>query len=204
MKRILIYISIILLFQSIRPNEIDTNNSCLIHNFHYSHEYLYTPMKSEDGNYLTPNLFTYPLSQVDNFTKITWIFLPVKVNNLQLINSNRKVYLIKSGGEKVNEYLCSSSDHTKISLKRRLLRLINIAEKDKFKYSICFWTLEKISKAEYYIRNMNDEVMYAASFLFNTGWYKRSVFLWSLKNILNSNKFKWKIDCSKGEFIYSK
>lgn len=207
LKIILLYISFLILLKFChQTNAIDTNKSCLIHNLHYSHEYLYAQiMTKNDNRNFTPNVFTYPLDKVENFTKITWMFMPLKVNDIQIIYLNRKVYLIKSGDNE-HDYLCSTDFHSKISPKRRILRLFKITDNDKLKYQKCFWTLQlkDESKNEYIIRNMNGESMYAASFFFNAGWFKRSVYLWASKDGFNSKKSKWIIDCSKGEFIYSK
>jgi hypothetical protein len=202
-------------FCTIQSNDIDVNKHCLIHNLKFSHEYLYNSKGESDIKDYSSNIITRPLNKVDDFIKLTWIFIPVKVNQVQIIHMNKSLYLIRSG-QNANEYLCSTNEFEKISPIRRLIKLFKINENDKFEYYNCFWNYEKVYlnktflgfkefETVFVLRNMlMNEPMYAASFFFNNGWDKRSVFTWVPKKGSDSNKFKWIIDCSKGELIYSK
>ena len=213
----LLLLSLILIHypNQLKSNEIEENKHCLIHNLQYSREYLYASKNTIDNKDISSSLITFRLDKVDDFIKITWVFVPVIVNDFHIKHMNKSLYLIKSGQSK-NEYLCSTNEYEKISPNRRLVKLFNIKETEKFQYYNCFWNFEKIFlnktiksfkelETAYVIRNMLvNEPMYAGAFFFNSGWYKRSVFLWVPNKGSSSNKFKWIIDCSKGEYIYSK
>ena len=79
-------------------------------------------------------------------------------------------------------------------------------------YFNCFWNIESINTNQilpkqfiYRIENMFYKgPMYASSFIFNVGWYKRSIFVWNREENSQSKKSKWIIDCASGEFMYSK
>ena len=59
-------------------------------------------------------------------------------------------------------------------------------------FSFSFISIQTESK-----NMLTNQPMYAVSFFFNSGWNKRSVFLWSLKTSVILNKLK-------GKFLYSK
>lgn len=215
---------ILIHLNSLKSNDIDVNKHCLIHNLKYSHEYLYTSKKKNARKNSLAKIMTTPLSKVDDFNKITWMFLPVESNQIQMnffhnnnMNINRSTYLIKSGKYE-NEYLCATNQFERISLNSRLLiklSKIKVGFDQIINYN-CYWMLEKVylkktidgfkeSETAFVIRNiLVNEPLYAASFIFNSGWYKRSVFLWSAKGSVISDEFIWIVDCSKGEFLFLK
>ena len=211
--KIFIFFLILIRLTPTESNNIEEFKHCLIHNVQYSHEYLYASKKQN----VSDKIITTPLEKVDDFIKVTWIFIPVKIDGVQVNHLNRTLYMIKSGKYE-NDYLCTANQFEKISpSKRGQIKLSTIKDvNNKFNYYNCYWSFETINlnktiegfkefEETFVIRNMlTNEPMYAASFFFNSGWNKRSVFLWSPKKSTISNKFKWFIDCSKGEFLYSK
>jgi hypothetical protein len=211
--RFLLVFLILIHSNQIKSNDIDTFQHCLIHNLKYSHEYLYASKKK----HATYNIWTTLLSKVDDFNKITWIFIPVNVEFLQMDPMmNTTHYLIKNGKYE-NQYLCASNQLQKMSLDDRLLiKLSTIKHFDQFHNYDCYWTFEKVyvkktidgfkeSESAFMIKNMLvNEPMYAASMFFNTGWYKRSVFLYLPKKSIILEKCLWNIDCSKGEYLFMK
>lgn len=207
-----LFMIFISLYYSINANEIETFKECLIHNLQYSREYLYT---SDDPNwpnqknmYVKRNMFTYPLSKVNDYEKITWILIPAK-SPFQI---NRTNYLIKSGKYE-NEYVCAINEHEIFSKNRRIIMRMKLISHMIKTHLNCHWTIEtkyspKLNRTTHTFKNVlfDDEHVYAASPFFSVGWYKRSVYLWSERTDLklSSNKFKWMIDCSRGDYLISK
>ncbi len=71
----------------------------------------------------------------------------------------------------------------------------------------CEWKFEKIEDSitiskpnQYSIWNVRYNLpLYAASELFNREYCKRNIFLW-YKPKVDSNKFKWIVDCKGGDY----
>lgn len=219
MLKLNLILSILILFHinSIKTSEIETFKQCLIHNLEYSREYLYT---SDDINInwasynklIKRNVFTYPLRKVNDYEKIAWTFIPVSLpfeanKSPQNYKTN---YLIKSGKYQ-NEYLCAANEHEIFSQSRRVIKRMRLNPSIlRFQFN-CHWIIDKVSKIKSNytsntIKNLlfEDEYIYASGSLFNLEWYKRNVYSWCEKTNLNSKKFKWIIDCSKGDFLLSK
>lgn len=179
---------------------------CLIHNFEYKYEYLY----GSDDESSESNVFTYPLRKIDDFQKIVWEFIPIKIKN-----GNRSyigsLYFIKSV-KYPDEYFCATNNFKTMSLTRRLVKRIKLNQTQLVSNFKCYWNIEELDLKNhtrvnhaYIIKNIYfQKPLYAASFFFNIGYHERSVYLWFNKINIYLNKYKWLIDCSQGDFIYSK
>ena len=170
------------------PNEI---NGCLIRNRLYSNEYLFTSNEIW-RQYLRRNVYTLPLSEVDQLNKITWSLIPIHTEN--------DTILIKSN--KFNEYLCGYDKNPDMTngirptLVKFNLALIPL-------YDRCAWQLRKVKSndnnpSSYLIWNVKyKQPLYSASFLFKESLQKRNIFLWPkpIKSISKlSDEFFWTID----------
>ena len=106
-----------------------------------------------------------------------------------------------------HEYLCGTNEHELMSPYRRLIKRLKLTDVKKRAHLICHWKIEneKSNNLTNNIVNMLfDEPLYAAAGFFSVERNKRSVYLWRGKRNLHSKKFKWMIDCSKGEYLLSK
>ena len=207
---------LILIFYNInivQNSILDSSKDCLVHNLEYSYEYLYSSNDYDSKN-ANRNVYAYPLSKINDFQTITWKFIPIEEVEKKFksfIPKNRSYYFIKSGKYE-NEYLCGFNLYNKISPARYLVKIIKINHAGLILYFNCFWNIESINTNQilpkqfiYRIENMFYKgPMYASSFIFNVGWYKRSIFVWGREENSQSKKSKWIIDCTSGEFMYSK
>ena len=186
----------------IQTKEIETNKQCLIHNQEYSHEYLYNTDEFSAAH-IKRNVFTYPLNKIKDYEKISWTFLP---SIFEIGEKNTTYYMIQSL-KYDHEYLCGTNEHELMSPYRRLIKRLKLTDVKKRAHLICHWKIEneKSNNLTNNIVNMLfDEPLYAAAGFFSVERNKRSVYLWRGKRNLHSKKFKWMIDCSKGEYLLSK
>jgi hypothetical protein len=210
MKSFSIFVLLFKLFNLIQlvSSEIQPNTECLIHNFEYKYEYLYSSSKNENKE---SNVFTYPLSKIDDFQKITWKFIPLKIKFLKNQSSHEKSLYFINSGKYSNEYLCGSNKFRSMSVTRGLVKRLKLNKKQLMANLNCYWDIEKVilkntTKFDhaYLIKNIySGKPLYAASFFFNIGYYERSVYLWFNEINFFLNKYKWLIDCAQGNFIYS-
>ncbi len=167
---------------------------CLIHSTAYKFEYLYST-KEFDSDSKKRNVFTYPLSDVDNFDKIRWRLIPK--------NGSNSTFYIRS--QQYNEYLCAANSYKDLFKMRRKLHTLRISDKNLLSESLqCEWIFEKIpsrtrNNNTYFIWNLiYREPLYAISYFYKNHKLKRNVYLWHKKP--NSKQFKWQVDCLSGEF----
>ncbi len=116
-----------------------------------------------------------------------------------------KVFLIKSVMYQ-DEYLCASWLHTNDLLKtRRKVFTLKVNQSTHEFDRVCLWTFEKqkLGKRELNVQHrplviwnvMWKEPLYAASSIFNTNLWARSVFMWHRKP--DSFQFYWHLSCQQ-------
>jgi hypothetical protein len=195
-KNIILLITLITVhFHSIKSTKIEESKHCLIHNLKFIDDYLYNFKIGRD------NIVTSRLNKVDDFVKVTWMFIAVKVNDVQIKINNKPIYLIKSGKYE-DEYLCSTKKIRTGSLNRQLKKS-KIKETDKFYYFNCYWSFDRV-KLNRKIKSFDKLVAYSIkNAFFNEPLYieqsgTKNLFLWPSNKPSTAENFKWVIDCSKG------
>ena len=166
---------------------------CVINSKEYPFEFLYN---SNTGNSLKNplklNIFTKPISQIENYDTIKWILIQYGNGTSYLKNKNS------------DEYLCANNSFFGSKNNRQILTT------DKSKKYECLWNIElaesfKKSYLEeeknYFLWNVKyNRKIYAPSFLFKYNRFHRNVFLWH-KSGSSSDEFKWNIECSNGKLM---
>ena len=197
--KIVILLASILIF--IIPCVKSSNNEtvfgldCLIHNQLYSYEYLYSSNETRDKN-----VYLIPLGKVDNFAKLGWSIIRTENRNRE-----QQFYLKSSY---TGDYLCVSVN-TGEYLFQPLLKVERQQLTSSSHIQSCRWTIKKEvmpkNKSYYSINSaFYGQSIYPTSsiFRFLTKDYKRQINLWIRKVKPDSKKFKWNIDCSKGNFMW--
>jgi hypothetical protein len=188
-------ILVIVKLNKAKTNENKFGNECLIHNKQYSHEYLYTSDDKNIDQLYKRNVYTYPLDKINDFEKIRW-------NIIKIGNSNER-FLIKSN--LYNEFLCASDKYNDLFDMRLVIKRLKMDIRLFLNSSRCEWKIKEIknklsNQSVYTIWNLEyNRPLYAASFLFNREINKRNIFLW-YKSKTDSEKFKWFIDCRRGNY----
>ena len=208
------YIKILIIFISINNNIFLTSKTpskCLFQNKAYPFEYLYSSNESVDQRIITNNtnvfnyfnrrnVYTYPLTFMDDLKMISWELKPIDKNSTMSVSSllKQQFYLRNIH---FDEYLCASKKHLDKHDKRR--RLIYTLKLNMNKISVsninqCVWQFDKAVDSDkdksFIIWNMLfKEPLYAVSYFYKVHEIKRNVFLWYAKP--DSNQFKWHIIC---------
>ena len=177
-----------------------TGSDCLIHNKQYSYEYLYSSSSND-----TKNVYLLPLAKVDNFNYLRWSIDPVPGNSEQFYlrsshfgtrlcavnNMMKDVFFSRGSKKNVGIIISSSSDYIQN----------------------CKWIIKRTdansNKTTAYFM---DNVFYGDSLyptmtsfmsILKQNENKRKIILWNRnKSSLKSNKFKWFIDCNKGNYLW--
>lgn len=194
---------------------ISLNNlECTIKNSKFSNEYLFKDILGQnnqtfDDSINKPNVYLYPLKKIKNLETIIWKFIKIKDES-----NSSDIYFIKTVSN--DEFLCGSNrinhrlqiKHKFHPIKESFVFTTQKATKSMRKNNLidCKWKLkESISNSvstsnktiRYFnISNMNggNNFLYASSGFFQSGDYKRNVYLWHKAS--KSDSFKWNIDCS--------
>ena len=194
----------------LESSKIEPFKECLIHNLEYKYEYLY----ASETNKFAKDVFTYPLKWIDDFQKITWNFIPIKIRNLEKNQSytEKSFYFIKSA-KYTDEYLCGPDKLEAIYSSHGIVKRYRVNVKQLLSKFSCYWDVEEINLMNYSNKNEHaytikniyfSKRLYPLASFFNFINMKKNIYLWFNKSDLYLNKYKWLIDCSKGDFIYSK
>ena len=185
-------------------NNFEYNKDCLIHNYEYRFEYLFSSKnenktKQSEVNKNKNDINLVPLGKVNNFNSIRWSLIETK-------NQSEQFFLKSSF---YGDYLCASFKFADYFHTRRLLVKVDDDSNDQNKLlDNCKWKINRIDSKKstittYSIMNVHfNQPMYAASYFFQRKIDQRDVFLWHNKKNVNSKKFKWIIDCKSGDYLW--
>jgi hypothetical protein len=194
-KKLLILILLIFPISSseLRSKISDYDSSCLIRNYQYQLEYLYSSNeKFSSLNVEKKVVYSTSLGKLDDYNKIRWSLIEIK-------NESGQYYLKSSY---YGDYLCAKSNlDGAFRSKRKVIRVKN----DKtisLMMNKCQWKIKKVDLKrtvnKYLIMNaFYDEPLYAVANFLPTKVEKREIYLSNKKDFILEN-FKWIIECQTG------
>ena len=170
---------------------LEFGSNCLIHNEAYKFEYLHA--SNENAIKKIESAYLKPLVKVNDFNKIRWSLIETK--------SKRGQYYLKSSF--YGDYLCARSSYADIFQSIRKVIRLNV----KIPHNDCKWKISKLksktSNNTYLVTNVFfNEILYAASYFFPYWIYEKRIYLSNNMNYLKPGKYKWIIDCKKGDYLW--
>ena len=186
------FIIIFLIFPVLKAQtSVEFGSNCLIHNEAYKFEYLHA--SNENTIKKIQSAYLKPLSKVNDFNKIRWSLIETKSQSGQ--------YYLKSSF--YGDYLCAKSSYADIFHSIRKVIRLNV----KTPFNDCKWRISKLmsktSNNTYMIKNVFfDEVLYAASYSFPYWINEKEIFSSNSMNNFKTGKYKWIIDCKKGDYLW--